>query len=115
MERSPPPRSLAELAAELSARMLRRDAAPCIDARSSAALEVATMAEKRQAQTPARLFVPGFDIGTFPNHLNRSSFIAPVARGPRKFHRQTVMVSRADCVLEYTGEQLDEADGDLLM
>lgn len=25
------------------------------------------------------------------------------------------MVSRSDCVLEYTGEQLDEADGDLIM
>lgn len=62
-----------------------------------------------------RLFLPGFDIGTFPNHLNRSSFIAPIARGRRKHHRQAVMVTRRDCVLEYTGEQLDEADGDLIM
>ncbi|HHK4937016.1 TPA: hypothetical protein ACQT20_003908, partial [Pseudomonas aeruginosa] len=51
----------------------------------------------------------------FPNHLNRSSLIAPIARGKRKFHRQAVMVTRRDCVLEYTGEQLDEADGDLIM
>ena len=50
-----------------------------------------------------------------PNHLNRSSFIAPIARGLRKFHRETVMVSRSDCVLEYTGEQLDEADGEIIM
>jgi len=71
--------------------------------------------EKEAAETPAKLFLPGFDIGAFPNHLNRSSLFAPVARGKRKFHRQTAMVSRSDCVLEYTGEQLDEADADLLM
>lgn len=72
-------------------------------------------AEQKAADTPRQLFLPGFDIGAFPNHLNRSSFIAPIARGRRKFHRQTEMVTRKDCVLEYTGEQLDEADGDLIM
>ncbi len=72
-------------------------------------------ADKKAAETPRQLFLPGFDIGAFPNHLNRSSFIAPIARGVRKFHRQAEMVTRKDCVLEYTGEQLDEADGDLIM
>ncbi|MGE0108005.1 MAG: hypothetical protein AB7S53_13645, partial [Thiomonas sp.] len=71
--------------------------------------------EQRAAETPQKLFLPGFDIGAFPNHLNRSSLIAPVARGQRKFHRRAVMVTRMDCVMEYTGEQLDEADGDLIM
>lgn len=72
-------------------------------------------AEQKRAETPRQMFLPGFDIGAFPNHLNRSSFIAPIARGRRKFHRQTEMVTRKDCVLEYTGEQLDEADGDIIM
>lgn len=72
-------------------------------------------AEAKAAETPRQMFLPGFDIGAFPNHLNRSSFIAPIARGRRKFHRQAAMVTRRDCVLEYTGEQLDEADGDLIM
>ena len=72
-------------------------------------------AEQKAAETPRQLFLPGFDSGAFPNHLNRSSFIAPIARGRRKFHRQAAMVTRRDCVLEYTGEQLDEADGDLIM
>lgn len=71
--------------------------------------------EQEAAETPKQLFLPGFDIGAMPNHLNRSSFIAPIARGRRKVHKQTPMVSRKDCVLEYTGEQLDEADGDLIM
>lgn len=79
------------------------------------AAEVAAKAEQKAAETPRQLFLPGFDIGAFPNHLNRSSFIAPIARGRRKFHRQAAMVTRRDCVLEYTGEQLDEADGDLIM
>jgi len=80
--------------------------------RGAAGLE---MTEQKAAETPRQMFLPGFDIGAFPNHLNRSSFIAPIARGVRKFHRQTEMVTRKDCALEYTGEQLDEADGDLIM
>ena len=79
------------------------------------AAEFAKAAEQKAAETPRQMFLPGFDIGAFPNHLNRSSFIAPIARGRRKFHRQAAMVTRRDCVLEYTGEQLDEADGDLIM
>lgn len=79
------------------------------------AAEVAAKAEQKAAETPRQMFLPGFDIGAFPNHLNRSSFIAPIARGRRKRHQQTEMVTRRDCVLEYTGEQLDEADGDLIM
>lgn len=79
------------------------------------AVEAQQRQEQKAAATSVQLFLPGFDIGAMPNHLNRSSFIAPIARGRRTFHRQTVMVSRKDCVLEYTGEQLDEADGDLIM
>ena len=75
----------------------------------------AAAAAEQKAMEPKQMFLPGFDIGAFPNHLNRSSFIAPIARGRRKFHRQSVMVTRKDCVLEYTGEQLDEADGDIIM
>ena len=79
------------------------------------AAQAQAAADQRAADTPRQMFLPGFDIGAMPNHLNRSSFIAPIARGRRKFHRETVMVSRVDCLLEYTGEQLDEADGDLIM
>lgn len=79
------------------------------------AAEAVVKAEQETAETPRQMFLPGFDIGAFPNHLNRSSLIAPIARGRRKFHRQAAMVTRKDCVLEYTGEQLDEADGDLIM
>jgi hypothetical protein len=95
----PSNRSLSELVAKMNERAAKGQAA----------------GEQKAAETQAQLFLPGFDIGAFPNHLNRSSFIAPIARGRRKFHRQAEMVTRRDCVLEYTGEQLDEADGDLIM
>lgn len=59
--------------------------------------------------------LPRFDPGALPNHLNRSSFIAPIGRGLRPEYKREVLVSRSDCKIEYTGEQLDEADGDILM
>ncbi len=71
--------------------------------------------EKVVSEKPAQLFLPGFDIGAMPNHINRSSLFAPIARGKRKLHHETVMVTRADCVLEYSGQQLDEADATLIM
>jgi len=77
--------------------------------------EASTRIDQQAAETARQLWLPGFDIGAMPNHINRSSLFAPVARGRRKFHRQTAMVTRSDCVLEYTGEQLDEADADLVM
>jgi hypothetical protein len=49
------------------------------------------------------------------NHLARSSLFAPIARGPRRTANDAVLVSRRDAVIRYTGEQLDEADADLLM
>lgn len=87
---------------------------PLVRLRHKAA-EASMQVERQQAETPQQLFLPGFEIGAFPNRLNRSSLIAPIARGSRKFHRQAVLVTRGNCVLEYTGEQLDEADGDLIM
>jgi len=79
----------------------------------AAAAQVA--AEQKAAEAPKQMFLPGFDIGAMPNHINRSSLFAPIARGRRKLHHETVMVTRSDCVLEYSGQQLDEADADLLM
>lgn len=77
---------------------------------------ISASVEQKASEQPAQLYLPGFDdVGALPNHLNRSSLIAPIARGRRKHHMQTVMVTRRDCVLEYTGQQLDESDGDLIM
>lgn len=71
--------------------------------------------DEKEEAVSRYMFLPGFAIGAFPNHLNRSSLIAPIARNERKQHSKTKMVTRRDCFLEYSGEQLDEADGDLIM
>lgn len=48
-----------------------------------------------------------------PNHIARSSLFAPIQRGRRKAHRDTEIVSRADCRILFSGDQLDEADCDV--
>lgn len=80
------------------------------------AAKAAARKERRGETPPAqRLFLPG--LAEFkravPNHIARSSLYAPIARGPRKFHHETLLVTRSDAVMRYTGEQLDEADADL--
>jgi hypothetical protein len=88
---------------------------PAIAERARQARERSAAKAEQEASEPKQMFLPGFDLGALPNHINRSSLFAPVARGRRKFHHQTEMVSRADCRLEYTGEQLDEADAEIVM
>ncbi|WP_296753522.1 plasmid replication initiator TrfA [Thiobacillus sp.] len=82
------------------------------------AAEAAARKEKRGEAPPTqRLFLPGLAefMRAVPNHVARSSLFAPIARGRRKFHHETLLVTRADAVMRYTGEQLDEADADLTL
>lgn len=80
----------------------------------------AARAQERRAEQEARpqqMFLPGLGELTraMPNHVARSSLFAPIARGRRKAHVGTILVSRSDATLEYWGEQLDEADADIIM
>lgn len=72
---------------------------------------------KSEKIKPTLLFLPG--MGEFframPNHIARSSLYAPIAKRERVFHRDTVLVTRSDAQITYTGEQLDEADADLTL
>lgn len=63
------------------------------------------------------LFLPGLSefSRAMPNHIARSSLFAPVARGDKKMHKETVLVSRKDAVLTFWGEQLDETQADVWM
>jgi hypothetical protein len=74
------------------------------------------LAEK-EADTPIQMFLPGMDevMRAIPNHIARSSLFAPVARGRRKTHDGTELVSRSDVRLRFWGKQLDEADCDVWM
>lgn len=81
------------------------------------ATEAMERQDRKAAETPVQLFLPGFEeaLRAMPNQINRSSLFAPIARGRRKMHGGTVLVSRSDSVLEYWGEQQDEADADIVM
>ena len=72
-------------------------------------------AEKIGAETPRQLFLPGMEevMRAMPNPVAQSSLFAPIARGRRKFHQETALITRSNVVMSYTGEQLDEADADL--
>lgn len=50
-----------------------------------------------------------------PNHIARSSLFAPIARGRRKMHDGSILQSRGDAVIRFSGKQLDEAQADVWM
>lgn len=70
-----------------------------------------------QKTKPVQMFLPGLEeaMRAMPNHIARSSLFAPVARGRKKLHDETPLVSRADAVITYSGVQLDEAQADVWM
>lgn len=74
-------------------------------------------AENKAAETPVQMFLPGMDdfLRAMPNHIARSSLFAPVAQGRKKTHYDTVLVSRADAVIKFSGLQLDESQADVWM
>lgn len=81
------------------------------------AAEVAAKAEQKAAETPRQMFLPGMDefMRAMPNHIARSSLFAPVARGRKRMHQDTVLQSRGDAEIRFWGEQLDEAQADVWM
>ena len=66
---------------------------------------------------PAPLFLPGLAeyMRAMPNHIARSSLFAPVARGRRKLHDSSILHSRGDAEIRFSGKQLDEAQADAWM
>ncbi len=50
-----------------------------------------------------------------PNHLARSSLFSPIKAGERQIHEKTMLASRGDSSIYYTGHQLDMADNDVFL
>ena len=77
----------------------------------------AEAAEQKAAETEKQMFLPGMDefMRAMPNHIARSSLFAPVARGRKRMHQDTVLQSRGDAEIRFWGEQLDEAQADVWM
>ncbi len=81
------------------------------------AAEASVRLEQKAAETPRQMFLPGMDefMRAMPNHIARSSLFAPVARGRRKMHDGTILQSRGDAEIRFSGKQLDEAQADVWM
>lgn len=81
------------------------------------AIEASARASEEKAGAPQQLCLPGMNqvMRAMPNHVARSSLFAPIAKGRREFHREYPLVCRTDVIMSYTGEQLDEADADLVL
>ena len=73
--------------------------------------------DQKAAETPRQMFLPGMDefMRAMPNHIARSSLFAPVARGRRKMHDGSILQSRGDAEIRFSGKQLDEAQADVWM
>lgn len=73
--------------------------------------------EDKAAETPRQMFLPGMDefMRAMPNHIARSSLFAPVARGRKKLHDGSILQSRGDAEIRFSGKQLDEAQADVWM
>lgn len=72
---------------------------------------------RRESAEVEQMFLPGLDpeLRAMPNHVARSSIFAPIARGRKLYHNQTVLVSRSDATITYTGQQLNEGHADAWM
>lgn len=99
----------------MTGQKIKKTAAEIMDAARAKVQALQDAAETAGEAKPAPMFLPGLDefMRAMPNGVARSSLFAPIAKGRRKFHQEEVLVTRADAVMSYTGEQLDEADADL--
>jgi hypothetical protein len=81
------------------------------------AAKAAAAAEQKATETTRQLWLPGMEefMRGMPNHIARSSLFAPVARGRRKIHDGTLLVSRGEAEIRFSGKQLDEAQADVWM
>lgn len=78
--------------------------------------------ERREAATPVQLFLPGFEDTkrAIPNHIARSSLFAPISKhakkeAQRKMYHNTLLQSRGDVEIRFSGRQLDETQADVWM
>lgn len=85
-------------------------------AQQKAAQAIADAAEK-QAATPTPFILPGINetARAIPNYIARSAVFAPVRRGWRPLHDDTVFLEGAHILLKGSGKQLSEDHADIWM
>jgi len=97
-------------------RNLLRLSAAMQRAQQKANQALATAAEK-QIQTPTPFILPGINetARAIPNYIARSAIFAPVRRGWRTLHDDTVFLEGSNILLKGSGKQLSEDHADIWM
>ena len=74
-------------------------------------------AAEKQAVTPAPFILPGINetARAIPNYIARSAIFAPVRRGWRTLHDETVFLEGSNILLKGSGKQLSEDHADIWM
>ncbi|PND29956.1 TrfA [Achromobacter pulmonis] len=81
------------------------------------ASQAMTDAAEKQATTPAPFMLPGMNetVRAIPNYIARSAIFAPVRRGWRPLHDETVFLEGSHILLKGSGKQLSEDHADIWM
>jgi hypothetical protein len=81
------------------------------------AQQAITAAAEKEAHTPAPFIVPGINetARAIPNYIARSSIFAPVRRGWRPMHDDTIFLEGTNILLKGSGKQLTEDHADIWM
>jgi len=74
-------------------------------------------AAEKQARTPTPFILPGIKetARAIPNYIARSAIFAPVRRGWRTLHDETVFLEGSNILLKGSGKQLSENHADIWM
>lgn len=74
-------------------------------------------AAEKEAQTPVRLIVPGISESAraIPNYIARSAIFAPVRKGLRLMHDDTIFMQGPNILIKGSGKQLSEDHSDIWM
>lgn len=88
---------------------------PAVSNIEKRAADVLARKEQAEADAPKQLPLWADWERAMPTPISRSALFAPIGRGVRKRLKDSVIDSRSDVVLTYTGEQLDMSDADAFM
>ncbi|MAO49449.1 MAG: TrfA [Pusillimonas sp.] len=81
------------------------------------ATQALAAAAQKQASTPTPFILPGINetARAIPNYIARSAIFAPVRRGWRTLHDDTVFLEGSNILLKGSGKQLSEDHADIWM
>src|SRR5690606_2037405 len=81
------------------------------------ATQALAAAAERQASTPTPFMLPGINetARAIPNYIARSAIFAPVRRGWRALHDDSVFLEGSNILLKGSGKQLSEDHADIWM